>query len=573
MTLGGWLQLALFVALLTAITPWLGAYLVRVFTGERVLLTRMLGPLERSVLRLSGADLAPQDWKAYGRSTLVFSGVCLAAAYAVLRTQAIHPWDNGIQASLPWDVAFNTAVSFVSNTSWQFYAGETSLTTFSQMTAIAVHSWLSAAVGLAVGIAVIRGFARRTGGGLGNFWTDLVRSLLYVLIPLGLVGALLMTADGVVQSLGGPFAWTTLSGGQQQIGVGPVATQAAIKTLGSVGGGYFNVNSAMPLENAGWLSNLAQMLLILAVPAALTSTFGRMVGSRRQGWVLYGAMLTLLVAGFAVLYVAETGPTAAMHAAGLTGANLEGKEQRFGAAGTALYAAVTTSGASGAVNGAMESLSGTGALAPLSLMMTGELAFGGIGSGLASMLLVVLLTVFIAGLLVGRTPEYLGRKLEARAVKLVVIGALAAPMLALGAAGLAAATDFGRASIYDGGPQGFGETLYAYVSQTMNNGSAFAGYTGFVQPPGGEQFGISFANVLGGLAMLAGRYVPLLAALAVAGAMASRPVMATGRGTLRTDNATFMALVLAVVIAVVLLTFVPALALGPGVQGLTGRLF
>lgn len=434
MTVTGWLQFAVFIGLLTAIAPPLGAYLVRVFAGERVLLTPVLGPIERGALRLSGASPEPQDWKAYGRSVLVFSVVCLVAAYAVLRTQALHPWDNGIQASLPWDVAFNTAVSFVSNTSWQFYPGETTLTTFSQMTAIALHSWLSAAVGLAVGIAVIRGFARSgAASGLGNFWTDLVRALLYVLLPLGLAGALLMAAGGVVQSLDGPFVWTSVTGGQQELDVGPVATQAAIKTLGSVGGGYFNVNSAMPLENAGWLSNLVQMLLIVIVPAALTSAFGRMVGNRRQGWALYAAMLALMVGGFSVLYAAETGPTPAMEAAGLTGANLEGKEQRYGAADTALFAAVTTSGASGAVNGAMESLSGPGALAPLSLMMTGELAFGGIGSGLTSMLLVVLLTVFIAGLLVGRTPEYLGRKLDVRVVKLVVIGALAAPMLALGA--------------------------------------------------------------------------------------------------------------------------------------------
>jgi potassium-transporting ATPase potassium-binding subunit len=556
-TVAGWTQLAVFVAILTAITPPLGAYLVRVFAGERVLLSRPLGPVERGTLRLFGVDGESQDWKAYARNALIFSAVCLVGAYAVLRTQAIHPWDHGIQASLPWDVAFNTAASFVSNTSWQFYAGETSLTTFSQMASIALHSWLSAAVGLATGIAVIRGFARNSGAGLGNFWVDLVRGLLYVLLPLGTLGALLMIADGVVQSFG----------------PGVIGTQAAIKTLGSVGGGYYNVNSAMPFENAGWLSNLVQMLLIVVVPAGLTAAFGRAVGSRRQGWSLYAVMLVLLVGGFAIVYAGESGPTPAMQATGLTGVNMEGKEQRFGDAGTALYAVVTTSGASGAVNGAMESLSGTSALAPLSLMMTGELAFGGIGSGLSSMLLVVLLTVFLAGLLVGRTPEYIGRKLDVRTVKLVMIGTLAAPMLALGLTGLATASDYGRVSIFDSGPQGFSEILYAYTSQTMNNGSAFAGYTGFVQPADAAQFGISFANVMGGLAMLAGRYVPMLAALAVAGAFATRPVMATGRGTLRTDNPTFVSLVLAVVVIVVLLTFVPALLLGPGVQGLSDRLF
>jgi K+-transporting ATPase ATPase A chain len=536
MTIVGWGQLALFLVVLTALAPPLGAYVGAVFRRPH--------------------SAPEQDWAAYGRSALVFSAACLAVAYVTLRTQALHPLNPGSFPPQPWDVAFNTSVSFVSNTSWQFYAGETTLSTFSQMVAIGGQSFLSAAVGLATGMAVIRGFTSRSGAGLGNFYVDLRRALVFVLLPLGAIGAALLLVGGVPQSIDLP-----------------VATQASIKTLGSVGGGFFNVNSAMPWENAGALSNFVQMLLIVLVPAALTHTFGRASGRRRQGWMLYGVMVVLFVAAFAVLYAAESGPTPAMHAAGIEGVNMEGKEQRFGIAGTALYATSTTAGASGAVNGAMESLSGLGGMVPLSLMFTGELIFGGIGSGLAGMLLVVLLAVFVGGLMVGRTPQYLGKRIEAREMKLAVSGTLIAPLVVLGLTALAVATAYGRVSIYDSGPQGFSESLYAYVSQTMNNGSAFAGYTGFVQPADAPAFGISFANVMGGLAMLFGRYAPMLFALAVAGALAGKHVSPSGGGTLRTDGVTFGALLAFVIVVVVLLNFAPALLLGPGGQALSDQLY
>jgi K+-transporting ATPase ATPase A chain len=407
-----------------------------------------------------------------------------------------------------------------------------------------------------VGVAVIRGV---TGSGrdvaLGNFWVDLVRGLLYVTLPIALVAALVLVADGVVQNL--TFA------------AGPVASHDVIKTMGSVGGGYYNVNSAMPYENAGGVSNALQTLLIILIPAGLTSMFGRYAENRRQGWMLYLVMLALLTAGFAIAYAAEAQPTPAMEAAGLDGANMEGKEQRFGVAGTALYAVVTTAGASGAVNGAMESLSGLGALIPTGNMLTGEVIFGGIGSGMASILLLTVITVFLAGLMVGRTPEFLGRQVGPRQLKLALLGTIAAPLMVAVLAALAIGTDHGRASIYATGPHGSAETLYAYASQGFNNGSAMAGYTGFIAP----DKTVTFANLVGGLAMLLGRYVPLILALAAAGSLAARPRRPAGPGTLRTDSAEFGLLLAGVIVVVALLTFVPLLLLGLGAEALTSDLF
>ena len=448
MTVAGWAQLVLFVAVLTALTAPLGGYLVRVFSAEP-------RRAERTVLGLLGADpYEEQEWPAYARALLVFSAASLVLTYVVLRTQDLHPFNPSGFPAPPWDVSFNTAISFVSNTSWQFYAGETTLSAFSQMAGIAAASFLSAAVGLASAMAVIRGFVARGRTTIGNFWLDLVRALVYVVVPLAAIGALAQLAGGVVQSLDGPVTAGGLAGGTQDITVGPVATWAAIKTLGSVGGGYFNVNSAMPFENASAWSSFVQMLLIILVPAGLTSAFGRMAGNRRQGWALYGVMAVLLVAAFGVLYAAEGHGTPAMHAAGIHGVNMEGKEQRFGAAGTALYATVTTDGASGAVNGAMESLSGLGGLVPLANMVTGEVVFGGIGTGLSSMLLVVLMGVFLAGLMVGRTPQFLGKKIEGREMKLVLIGTIAPLMVVLLLAAVASVSDYGTVSIYDSGRRG-----------------------------------------------------------------------------------------------------------------------
>ncbi|MEA2378175.1 MAG: potassium-transporting ATPase potassium-binding subunit [Thermoleophilaceae bacterium] len=571
MTAQGWLQIAIYVAVLTALTPLIGGYMARVFRGEHVFLTRVLGPVERVTYRLIRVDpSASQDWKSYARTTIVFSALFWGALYLILRTQGVHPFNPEGFHSAPWDVTFNTASSFVTNTDWQYYGGETTMTYFSQMAGLAVQNFISAAVGIAVAIAVIRGFVSRSGTALGNFWVDLTRALLYVLLPISIVGALFLVSQGVIQSLS---AYSRV--GDQTLALGPVASQEIIKVLGTNGGGFFNVNSAMPFENPSGLSNFFEMLMILLIPAGLTAVFGRYAGNRRQGWALYGAMLAMFVVAVAVVYGAESVSSPAQHAAGLAGANLEGKEVRFGTANSALFTAITTVASCGAVNAAFDSLTGIGGLVPMFNMSTGEVVFGGVGSGLYSMLLFVVLAVFIAGLMVGRTPEYLGKKIEAREVKLVMIGTLFVPLAALTATALAISTKYGAPSIYNTGPQGFSETLYAYVSQPNNNGSAFAGYTGFVQPNGTNHgaFGITFADLLGGFAMLFGRFVPLVAALAVAGAVAPKRVSPLGSGTFRTDTSIFVVLLIATIVIVAALTFFPAFLLGPIVQGLTDHLF
>ena len=556
MNAAGWIEIALFLALLTAITPVLGGYMARVFGGEVV----ALAPVERLLYRVLGVDPERgQDWKSYARSVLVLTVVSGVALYLILRTQTLHPWNPKDLGSGTWDLSFNTTASFITNTNWQFYAGETTLSNFSQMAGLAVQNFISAGVGIAVLVAFIRGLASRSGKQLGVFYVDLTRTILYVLLPLSVLVGLVLVSQGVLQSLS----------------AGPVASQEAIKLLGTNGGGFFNVNSAMPFENPTWLSNFVEMLAILAIPAALTATYGRMVGNRRQGWMVFGAMMTLFVVAVAIIYVSESHSTPAMHAAGLTGDNLEGKEQRFGIGSTSLFVAVTTAASCGAVNAAMESLSGFGGAVPMAQIMTGEVIWGGVGSGLYSMLLFVILGVFISGLMVGRTPEFLGKKIEAREIKLTIIGSIAVPMMVLVTTALAIGSKWGAPSIYDSGPQGFSETLYAYASQGNNNGSAFAGYTGYLQPNGTNAgaFGISFADVLGGLTMLGGRFLPMLAVLAVAGSLAGKRVSPAGLGTLRTDTPTFGVVLIAVVLVVALLTFVPALLLGPVVQGLSDRLY
>jgi len=577
MTAQGWLQIALYGAALTALTPLIGAYMFRVFRGERVLLTPIVGPLERLIYRAIGANPGRrQDWRAYAKSALIFNAAGFALLYLILRTQGIHPFNPADFDSGSWDVSFNTSASFVSNTNWQFYAGEGTLSYFSQMTGLAVQNFLSAATGIAVCIAVIRGFASRGTGEIGNFWQDLIRALLYILLPASFLIALVFVSQGAIQTLSEYVTYSTVTGGEQTLALGPVASQESIKILGTNGGGFFNVNSAMPFENPSGLTNFLQMLMILSIPAGLTATFGRMVGNRRQGWAIYGAMFTLFIVAVAVVYIAETNGTPAQHAANVAGANMEGKEVRFGQATSALYTVITTVASCGAVTSAHDSLTGIGGLVPMFNMGTGEVVFGGVGSGLYGMLLFVLLAVFIAGLMVGRTPEYLGKKIGAREVKLVMIGTLAVPLMVLFATALAVATKYGAPSIYNSGPQGFSETLYAYTSQANNNGSAFAGFTGYVQPnsPGNVgAFGITFADLLGGVAMLFGRFVPLVLALAVAGALAGKKVSPVSAGTFRTDSPTFVVLLIAVIVIVAALTLFPAFLLGPIVQGLTDQLF
>ena len=474
---------------------------------------------------------------------ILFSLAGWLLLFLILRTQTLHPFNPEDFHSGTWDLSFNTASSFVTNTNWQYYGGETTLSYFSQMAGLTVQNFVSAAIGIAVAIALIRGIiARRSATPtLGNFWQDLVRAIFYVLLPISIVGAVLLVSQGVLQTLGG-----TVAG----LARGPVASQEAIKELGTNGGGFFNVNSAYPFENPTALSNLIEMFLILCIPASLTYTYGRMVGSRRQGWAIFAAMSTLFIASVVVVYLAELHGTPAQHAAGIhtgaidgsTGGNLEGKEQRFGIANSTLWTAVTTVTSCGAVNAAIESLTGIGGLVPMVDLGYGESVFGGVGTGLYTMLLYVLLAVFIGGLMVGRTPEFLGKKVEAREIKLVSLGVLVTPLAVLLATGVALGTKYGKPSIFASGPQGFSESLYAYMSQANNNGSAFAGYTGYYQPTPGNigAHGITFADLLGGVTMLGARFVPILLVLAVAGALAGKRVAPAGLGTLRTDTPTFV---------------------------------
>ena len=523
------LQIAIFFAALVAITPLLGGYMARVYTGEAT----FLAPVERVVYRLLRVDpQTGQDWKAYARSVLILSGLFWLALYVFMRTQ------------MPWALTFNTTSSFVTNTNWQFYAGET-ISSFSQMAGLAVQNFVSAAVGICVAVALIRAIAARGGRHLGNFWQDLTRTLLYVLVPISLVGAVVLVTQGVVQSLGSP-----------------VASQEVIKELGTNGGGFFNTNSAYPLENPTGLSNFLEMLAILAIPAALTYTYGRMVGSRRQGWAIFSAMAVLFVIGVAVVYAAEQHGSPALHAAGIHGPNMEGKEQRFGIANSALWTAITTATSTGAVNSAFESLTGLGGAVPFANLSMSEVVFGGVGAGLYSMLIYVLLAVFIGGLMVGRTPEYLGKKIAAREIKLLTLGALFTPLVALMTSATAIASPKGRASISAAGPQGFAENLYAYLSQANNNGSAWAGYSS-----------TTFADLLGGLTMVFARFAPIVFVLAIAGALVSKRVAPAGLGTMRTDTPTFVVLLIGVIVLVGALTFLPAILLGPIVQSLTPNLF
>lgn len=593
-----WVQLALLLAVVVAITPLLGGYMAKVFAGERVFLSPVSGPLERTLLRLIRVrrdEHGPvgQDWKSYAKSVLLFSFASWLLLYALLRLQGSLPsagsGDVGSSAA-PWDVTFNTVSSFVANTNWQYYAGETTLTNVAQMSGLAVQNFVSAAVGIVVLIAVVRGIAARNtdpadrrAGSLGNFWVDLVRAVVYVLLPISIVGALVFVTQGALQTLGGPTDLATLTGGSQTLFRGPVASQEVIKLLGTNGGGFFSVNSAMPFENPTGFSNVFSMVLVLAIPAALTSTYGRMVGNRRQGWAVFGAMALMFVVLAVVITVAEQHGSPAQHAAGLvtssadgtTGGNLVGKEQRFGSAGSGLFNTVTTVTSTGGVNSSMESYTGLGSLVPMIGMGTSEVIFGGVGSGLNGMLLFIILAVFVGGLMVGRTPELHGKKIEAREIKLAMLGALYMPLAVLTTTALGVGTDHGKVSNYNGGPQGFSETFYAYLSQGNNNGSAFAGYTGYVQPNGTPDgsFGITFADLLGGLSMLFVRFVPILIVLAIAGTLVRKKATPAGPGTLRTDSPNFVVLLIGVIVLVGALTFFPAFLLGPVVQSLTGHLY
>jgi potassium-transporting ATPase potassium-binding subunit len=596
MTAAGWLTIILFAVILTALALPLGSYMAAVYSGRRVILSPIFAAPERLLYKLLRVDAErQQDWKAYAKSLIVFSLAGWLLLYVILRTQDApwvpHAFNPLGYHSPPWNVAFSVTSSFMTNTNWQFYSGETTMSYLTQMIGLTVQNWLSAGVGIVVAVALVRAIVGRSGKGIGNFWQDMVRTILYVLAPLSVLVAIVLASQGVIANFSNYVIVHTITGLTQTIAMGPVASQHSIMLLGTNGGGFFNTNAAHPFENPTQFTNFFEMLSVLIIPAALVFFYGRMTGNRRQGYAVYATMMVMFLGAVCVAYIAEAHGSPAQHAAGLhtgvihgsTGGNMEGKEQRFGIAGSALFDVVTTVTSCGAVNSALESFTGIGGAVPFANLSASEVIFGGVGTGLYSILLYVLLAVFIGGLMVGRTPEWLGKKIEAKEIKLAGLGILITPLAALFCTALATASKAGRASIAEvaltkaGGstPQGFSETFYAYLSQANNNGSAFAGYTGFIQPNAGSlgSHGISFADLLGGFDMLFARYAPILFALAVAGALAGKRVTPAGLGTMRTDNPTFVVLLIGVILLVGALTFFPALLLGPIVQGLTGHLY
>ncbi|PPJ49394.1 potassium-transporting ATPase subunit KdpA [Rhizobium sp. KAs_5_22] len=559
MTIVGWLQISLlFLAVLVAIKP-LGLYMARVFAGERTFLSPVLAPLEGGLYRAAGIQRdKEQGWLAYTVSMLAFSLAGFLALYAILRLQAYLPLNPQGFAGMAPDLAFNTAVSFVTNTNWQNYAGETTLGHFAQMAGLTVQNFLSAATGMALAVAFSRAFVRSKVSTLGNFWVDMTRATLYVLLPIAIVVALAFVAMGLPQTLDASVTATTLEGGQQVIALGPVASQEAIKQLGTNGGGFYNVNAAHPFENPTTWSNYLNIFAMLSISAALVYTFGQMVGNRRQGWALISAMAVLLIAGVAVTYWAEAQGNPILTSLGVDPAlgNMEGKEVRFGQATTALYAAVTTGLSDGGVNGMHGSFTGLGGLVPMFLMQLGEVLPGGVGSGLYGMLVFALLSVFVAGLMVGRTPEFLGKKIEGREMKYAMLAVLVLPLAILGFTAVSAMLPFAVASIGTSGPHGLSEILYAYTSTAGNNGSAFGGLTG----------NTPWYNTTLGIAMLLGRFAYVVPVMAIAGSLAAKVKSPASAGTFPTDGPLFVGLLIGIILILGGLQFFPALALGPIVE-------
>ena len=569
MTVNGWIQILVFLALVVAMTRPLGGFMTRVFTGERTLLSPILGPVERTLYRLAGVDeRTEQHWVTYAVSMLLFSAAGMLLLYALQRLQDVLPLNPQDMAAVPADLAFNTAASFTTNTNWQNYGGETTMGHLVQMAGLTFHNYVSAATGIALAVALVRGFARTSARTVGNFWVDLTRATLYVLLPLCVVCALFLVWQGVPQTLAGAVDATTLEGARQTISLGPVASQEAIKMLGTNGGGFFNANSAHPFENPNALTNLVEMLCIFALGAGLTNLFGRMVGDERQGWAILAAMGLLFVAGVSVAYWAEAQGNPAFIALGIDGSagNMEGKETRFGIAATALFATVTTAASCGAVNAMHDSFMPLGGMVPMINMMLGEIIVGGVGAGLYGMLLFAIVALFVAGLMVGRTPEYLGKKLEAKEVKMTMLAILCLPLMMLGFTAVAVVLDTGTASMANAGPHGFSEALYAYVSGAANNGSAFGGLTG----------NTPWYNVTLAIAMLVGRFLVIVPMMAIAGSLASKARAPVSAGTFPTHDGLFVGLLVGVILIVGGLTFFPALALGPVVEHLAmtaGTLF
>jgi K+-transporting ATPase ATPase A chain len=567
MTFIGWIQIILFCAIIVALVKPLGWYMTRVFNGERTFLSPILRPVEAGLYWIGGVDeRREQHWLTYTVGMLLFHVGGFLIIYAVMRLQAILPFNPAEQSAVAEDLSFNTAISFITNTNWQNYGGESTLSYLVQMLGLTHQNFLSAATGIALAVALIRGFSRSSMRTIGNFWVDVTRCTLYVLLPVCIVYTLFLVWQGIPQTLGAYVDATTLEGAKQTIAVGPVASQVAIKMLGTNGGGFFNANAAHPFENPTALSNFVQMISIFALGAALTNVFGRMVGNQRQGWAILGVMGVLFIAGVTVTYWAESNGTTALNALGLTGGNMEGKEVRFGIVASSLFAVITTAASCGAVNAMHDSFTALGGMIPLINMQLGEIIVGGVGAGLYGMLLFVVLAIFVAGLMVGRTPEYVGKKIEAREVKMAMLAILVLPLMYLGWTAVAVVLPSAVASMANPGPHGFTEVLYAFTSATGNNGSAFAGLSG----------NTFFYNLTLASSMFVGRFFMIIPAMALAGSLAGKKSIPPSAGTLPTTGGLFVGLVVGVILIIGGLTFFPALALGPIVEHLAmtaGTLF
>jgi K+-transporting ATPase ATPase A chain len=562
MTAIGWIQILLFCAIVVALAKPLGWYMTRVFEGERTLLSPLIRPLEAAIYWIGGVDeKREQHWVTYTLAMLFFHVGGFLILYMLMRLQAELPFNPAGQPAVPEDLAFNTAISFITNTNWQNYGGESTMSYLVQMLGLTHQNFLSAATGIALAVALIRGFSRASVRSIGNFWVDVTRTTLYVLLPICIVYALFLVWQGMPQTLGAYVEATTLEGAKQTIAVGPVASQVAIKMLGTNGGGFFNANASHPFENPTAVSNYVQMLSIFAIGAALTNVFGRMVGNQRQGWAILAVMGVLFLAGVSVTYWAEANGTATLDALGLAGGNMEGKEVRFGIVASSLFAVITTAASCGAVNAMHDSFTALGGMIPLINMQLGEIIVGGVGAGLYGMLLFVVLAIFVAGLMVGRTPEYVGKKIEAREVKMAMLAILVLPLMYLGWTAVAVALPSTVAAMNNAGPHGFTEVLYAFTSATGNNGSAFAGLSG-------NSF---FYNLTLASAMFVGRFFMIVPAMAIAGSLAAKKSIPPSAGTFPTTGGLFVGLVVGVILIIGGLTFFPALALGPIVEHLAGN--
>src|SRR6202041_2671073 len=567
MTVIGWIQIILFCAIVVALVKPLGGYMTRVFNGERTLLSPILRPVEAGLYWAGGVDeKREQHWVTYTVAMLFFHVGGFLILYALLRLQATLPFNPAEQTAVAEDLSFNTAISFITNTNWQNYGGESTMSYLVQVLWLTHQNFRSAATGIALAMALIRGFSRSSMRTVGNFWVDVTRCTLYVLLPICVVYTLFLVWQGIPQTLGAYVDATTLEGAKQTIAVGPVASQVAIKMLGTNGGGFFNANAAHPFENPTAFSNFVQMISIFAIGASLTNVFGRMVGNQRQGWAVLAVMGVLFIAGVIACYAAEAHGNGALNALGLTGGNMEGKEVRFGVVASALFAVITTAASCGAVNAMHDSFTALGGMIPLINIELGEVIIGGVGAGMYGMLLFIIVSIFVAGLMVGRTPEYVGKKIEAKEVKMAMLAILILPLMYLGWTAVAMMVPSAVAAMGNPGPHGVTEVLYAYTSQTGNNGSAFAGLSA----------NTLFFNLSGAVAMFVGRFWMIIPKMAIAGSLAAKKSIPPSAGTFPTTGGLFVGLVIGVIVIIGGLTFFPALALGPIIEQLAmnaGTLF